>query len=71
MSPWISTGPDAQGGVGPLTMMHHGKAISLASDIGALSVLHGALQSAIAAPDEAATAESAYQRALDALSSGS
>ncbi len=71
MSPWISKGPNAQRGIGPLTMMHHGEAISLASDVGALSVLHGALQSAIAKPDDASDAENAYQLALDALSSDS
>lgn len=71
MSPWITSSPTLGSEIGPLTMIHHGKAISLASEVGALALLHGALQSAIATVDEAANAETTYRAALADLASAS
>ena len=49
------------------TMIYKGKPISLASPIGALTVLHGALQSAIGSVDDALRAEKAYLEAAEKL----
>lgn len=54
--------------VGPDTMIYEGRAISLASEVGALTLLHGALQSAIASVDDAREIEQAYKSALPGLS---
>lgn len=55
--------------VGPDTMIYNGQAISLSSEVGALTLLHGALQSAIASVDDACSAETAYKNAVAGLSS--
>ena len=67
MSPWITSAPAAGSEIGPFTMMYHGKPTSLDSEIGALTVLHGSLQSAIADVDDATNAESAFYSALSGL----
>ena len=54
--------------IGPDTMIFDGKAISLASDVGLLTVMHGALQSAIASVDDASALERAYEAAVVKLS---
>ncbi len=54
--------------VGPDTMIYEGRAISLASEVGALTLLHGVLQASIASIDDAREAEQAYKRALPGLS---
>lgn len=50
--------------IGPDTMIYEGRVVSLASPLGALTVLHGALQSSIGTVDEALEVEAAY---LDAV----
>lgn len=54
--------------VGPLKMIYGGEVISLASPVGALAVMHGALQSAIGSMDEALEVEAAYLNAVKGLS---
>ncbi len=70
MSPTQPSGPIAPFAVGLDTMIFHGQPVSLASDIGALTLLHGALQSAIASMDDACAVEAAYDSAVASLSAG-
>lgn len=67
MSPWITSAPAVGSEIGPLTMIYHGKPISLDSEIGALAILHGALQSAIATVEDATNVERAYHSAVGEL----
>jgi hypothetical protein len=48
----------------PDTMIWRRKPISVTSDIGALTIMHGALQAAIGDPDDAATVQRAYLNAI-------
>lgn len=50
--------------IAPDTLVLSGEPVSLSTDVGALTVLHGALQSAIASMDDACAVEAAF---LDAL----
>lgn len=49
------------------TLVLSGEPVSLSTDVGALTVLHGALQSAIASMDDACAVEEAFLDALGAL----
>jgi Fic/DOC family len=49
------------------TLVLSGEPVSLSTDVGALTVLHGALQSAIASMDDACAVEAAFVDALGAL----
>ncbi|MFA4927057.1 MAG: hypothetical protein WC558_00965 [Patulibacter sp.] len=67
MEPIVGNGsgsPVEQSEIGPDTMIYKGQMVSLSSPIGALTVLHGALQSAIGTVDEALEVEAVY---LDAV----